>query len=496
VDLLPTTIVGSTPNHRFAGRDRAARKCGCAAGKGVDDPRCELSRELPHRYPIACTEKPARVAHTSMKKRRIGVVLAAVTAAYVLLSGNGPANAQGEIALGAVLDGLIDKVQQIIDDGKNAGIALEIEGGRQALLAIGAAKAAYQDSMRMTLEQLDAKVRANIDQLASQVNAIQAGGNVTLAQVTSRLQTIVSLMPLRTHEPKVGSIVPSFIATPTGGQDVTVRVTGSFELAGTAGFAPTLVVGARNIMATMSTSQELTFVVPWSNFRSLVDNYKVTFVGGQLIIPWADAPGSRRQDTYPLMLGLLPVSPGTISIVQNFTTRENPTRHYHGPSYHNGSRKEEGNDDHKDVHRADNADSGCAINRDTVRQIGSGSGDQGYGLVSVDEHVVVSTSTTIHHRAGSSGVNDYWIEFDETCPVDVAKTETIVVNSGTQIDLRWSDRRAYAVRDGAAYKVIFDSFDGKHLEYGGPANGYLINVEFQNKQVLISTQAASLLKWP
>jgi hypothetical protein len=431
-----------------------------------------------------------------MKKRRIGIVFAAVAAAYVLSSGNVPANAQGGIALGVVLDGLMDKVQQIIDDGKNAGVALEIEGGRQALLAIGAAKAAYQDSMKMTLEQLDAKSRANIDQLMSQVNAIQARGDVTLAQVTSRLQTIVSLMPLGTHEPKVGSIIPSFIAAPTGGQDVTVRVTGSFEFAGTAGFEPILVVGARNVMATMSTSQELTFVVPWSNFRSLVDNYKVTFVGGQLIIPWADAPGARRQDTYPLMLGLLPVSPGAISIVQNFTMRENPTRHYHGPSYHNGSRKEEGDDDHKDVRRSDNPDSGCTINRDTVKQIGSGTGDQSYGLVSVDENVAVSTSTTIHHRFGHSGVNDYWIEFDETCPVDVTKTETIGVNSGVQIDLHWSDRRAYPVHDGAAYKVIFDSFDGKHLEYGGPTNGYLINVEFQNKQVVISTQAASLLKWP
>ena len=57
-----------------------------------------------------------------------------------------PASSQvGEITVGIALNKLVDQLNQVILNARNAGLSLEIEAGREVNIAIANAQNAYQE---------------------------------------------------------------------------------------------------------------------------------------------------------------------------------------------------------------------------------------------------------------------------------------------------------------------------------------------------------------
>jgi hypothetical protein len=103
---------------------------------------------------------------------------------------------------------------------------------------------------------------------------------------------------------------------------------------------------------------------------------------------------------------------------------------------------------------------------------------------------------------GSSGVNDYWIEFDEDCPSNPS-TQTHqdvhvvngMENGQPKAELRWGDSRSFSLTPQATYNVIFDAFDGRHLEFSSPGGTYIV-VASDTAQVRLSTVDPATFSWP
>jgi len=423
----------------------------------------------------------------------------AVTLAALLL---GATPARADPTLGFVISQLMDQAQQTIEQARNAGLTLEMEAGRQVYLTLGQAQAAYTQSLDHTVDKVDDATRRNIAQLTTAVQGLRNHTFNDLRTLTGQLQVVVQSLPFREHQPQLATVSPHFAVPSLKAPALVFRFSGSFEFAGRQGFIPTLRIGQHTASADTATTQELKFLVPSEVVARLANTSRVVFIKAELTVPWQEKhllSTERLKDRYPILLGLLPSTPGRITIEQSYPVHEALPKHYKGPNHHLSSQREGGNDDHKDVRSSDVADPGCVINRDSVRLIGSGHGDQSYGLIAIDPSQVISTATTIHHPMGESGVNDYWIEFDEQCPsTRLQKDPPIVVNDGTAANLRWGDQRTYDLQPEAKYKIVFDSFDGQHAEYTRPQNHPqgLLRVGEGARQLELSTADPASLQWP
>lgn len=198
-----------------------------------------------------------------------------------------------------------------------------------------------------------------------------------------------------------------------------------------------------------------------------------------------------RTDNYDLLVGVLPASPGKISMVEKFHEPQDDIKHYVGPSHHLSSQRDGGNVDHKNVRSNDAADSGCSIVRASVALKGSGHGEQEFKIIEITEKSVVTEATTIYQRFGSSGVNDYWIEFDQKCSSLRESTQT------TEISIRWGERRSIDLHErNISWTVRASSFDGSHDEFGRPGGNQFLTVSADAGHVEVKASSADTLRFP
>ncbi len=219
----------------------------------------------------------------------------------------------------------------------------------------------------------------------------------------------------------------------------------------------------------------MTFLIPVNLLVADAKDVTYSFARAVLNVPWESSrflglSHPKITNAYPIIMGLLPSSPGRIKFVVSVRETGSDRRHYKGPNHHVGARREEGNND-QHVDLSDTATPGCSIDRGSTQIHGSGTGDQSFGIKSIDTTQVVSHADAIHHGFGSSGVCDFWIEFDEMCPTSsVRDLPETVINDASRTTLKWGDRRSYPLPANlTGYKVSYDSFDGQHLEYSAPS---------------------------
>jgi hypothetical protein len=424
------------------------------------------------------------------------------------VSGPGPlreeqAHAQvGAVTLGVALDRLMGQAQDLLERAKNAGNALEIEAGRQAFLVLGQAKVVYKEILNTTVDKIDSSARKTLNAVTTSLHDLESNGASAAQIVLSQLQTVAQLLPFHDHQPKIGGASPSFAVLSKGVAYVRFSFHGSFEFAGRANMKPMLNIGGSTLQPSKATSQDVEFMVPASSLAASARATAVTFVKAELTVPWVVERWIRSdkhyKDSFPILVGLLPTTPGGVSINEDWQEDSTTSKHMRGPSRHVGSRREEGNNDQPNVRASDNADPGCSLVGDSVKIFESGTGTYTKPfVVSRDNNVIVTETTTIHKSAGSSGVVDYWVEFDELCPIKVPKRNTIVVNDGNaKADLRWGDRRSYTLHPGAQFKVIVDQFDGKHLEYSRPSQRDFVTVGTSGDSIDLATADPRTLSWP
>jgi len=418
-----------------------------------------------------------------------------------------PANAQavavGSVTLSALLGRLTDQVQQLIEQARNGARSVEIEGGIQVLNAIANAREAYSESMNETVDRLDGAVKGNIDKLSGEVQQLEQHAAADANALANRLDVIVKSLPFRKHQPFLMSTTPSFVAIgdAQAAEAIVMVLNGSFEEAGNADHAPTLHVLGSTLKPAQTQTNGLTFALPRDQLvRARLAN-QFAVVHADLHVPWTEDHwyGDRhRESVFPVIVGIVPTVPGALSVTVSFTAPSSVQRHYTGPNHHLSSQREGGNDDHKDVPSSDSATPGCSIVRDSVRVVGSGHGDQSYGLTSVTTTAVASVATTIHHGAGESGVNDYWIEFNETCPSSTPGTNTYEFDSRHGI-IGWKETKTISFPAPPAhvdsYVVKFVGFDGTKIEWASPNTSRILTVKATGNGLELTVADPAQLKW-
>ncbi len=216
----------------------------------------------------------------------------------------------------------------------------------------------------------------------------------------------------------------------------------------------------------------MTFLVPQGALFSQTASQanKLQFANVSLVLPWqADnffgLLHARREDHFDVLIGSLPASPGTITVIHTVTGTIPAFKDFCSGNYHQASTHEAGNNDDKDHHWLTTPESGWHVVRGSSQaKIGSVQGDVGLpSLVSDDADRVVYTATTIHHGFGSSGSVDFSVCFKETQdqPTTHADSQSVA--------LKWGDSKAFDYTSGT-WQVTFVDFTGKSSDFRAPDN--------------------------
>ena len=398
--------------------------------------------------------------------------------------------------LGVVLNHMMDQLSTAILTARNAGETLEMEGGRNVNLAVANAQNAYADSLNLTMDKVDKQTKSTIDQLQSMVNQISAGSISGADDITGRAQQIVNSLPFRPHEPQITTISPSYVVPSRTDYPVAVRFSGNFEYAAKAEYTPSFEINSHKYTASQNSTQLLEFLVPVSVLFPASDPAKFAIATGTLTVPWASSSWGithKHSDSYSLVLGALPASPGHIKLTHTVPGTRRVTKRYVSQNYHLGSESQDGNNDEIDKPFGVAPESGWNIARGTsTLDVRAARGDQSHSFVSDDGGQVIWRVTTIHHglRGGPSGALDFNISFTEyqDVPDDQHPTEVVVLN--------WGDSRLFNYPTGT-WSISFDAFEGSHAELGGSTlSNKFITVQNQGGNLVIGTADPKSLVWP
>jgi len=436
---------------------------------------------------------------------RSTVQLLAAVVLMLAADTHSPALAQmgavGDLALGVALDKLADQLDQAVLDARNSGLAVEIEAGREASIAIADAKNAYAESLLLTVKTLDPSIKGTIDQLQQLVNSISEKSIQSVDAATARAQQIVNSLPLRSGEPQVSAMLPRFVVPSGRSYPVKIRVQGNFVDAARTGYAPYLEINGKRYTSQETTTQALTFLVPASDLFPVLgtsDATKFRSTFATLIVPWRELKffGLRsidHADTFKMIIGALPTSPGKIILIHKEITSKVEEKLFASTAYHQCSSRECGNNDDRDHTYAAKPETGWHVVRGSSAPILISKGGEfsGPSFVSDDGDQVVYKVTTIHRGAfGSSGFVNFQISFKESR----ISSETIEISE--EVLINWGDSKSYNYPPGT-WKLLFDSFDGHHNEFtGADDSNRLIKLSSQQGAIIVGTREPALLQWP
>ena len=122
-----------------------------------------------------------------------------VSSEPVLRAGQGPLTE----TVGYFLHLLTDQLQQVVDSARNAGLSVEIEGGREANIALQNAQNAYEESLNVTIDKAGALIEKNLNSLKSIVDEVSSGLPIEVADISSKSQQLINSLPFRPHEPQL-----------------------------------------------------------------------------------------------------------------------------------------------------------------------------------------------------------------------------------------------------------------------------------------------------
>jgi len=400
--------------------------------------------------------------------------------------------------LGAALIKLGDQLQQSIDDAKNAGLNVEIQGGREISLAIESFKNAYASSLNLTMDKLDTTVTNQFENLKSLTDAFSSNTAQTLGELTSKAQQIVNSLPFRKHEPQLTSFTPTYVVPSTQSYNISITCQGNFEAAAEPKMRPTLTIGNKTFQAAGG-NQTLQIKVPVDSVKTLPDvqQGKINYIIGNLNVPWRDSKflgifHPKRLDKYVLYIGILPKQPGTLTLQHTIDSPRHTVKSFMSSTFYQSSGVNGANDDHKDVPWLVTPDQGWHVVRNSSGFFpGNNVGDWSKSFISDDGDRVHYNVTTIHHGLfGTSGELFFRIGFDEYLDDNVKVTHSV------PFDINWGDSRTIDYGVGT-WKLVFKAFDGSTHEFVGddPSNPFIQIVKSGMTYMLV-TANPNTLKWP
>ena len=410
--------------------------------------------------------------------------------------------------MGVGLTKLGSSVVEAVDRAREAGNALEIEGGRQLFMAIQRLQEAYASSLTKTVNTLGPELRGDISQIESALAQLQSHTFRDVNTLTSQLQQIAITLPLHNKAPRLRDVLPHFVVASATSTAPILTANGVFEFASRPGFEPVFTIGSSTVTPIRNTDQDLSFAPPVPLLRPSGPAgdaaFKFGVVEGILTIPWESSRWlglrhRREVARYRTLITSLPESPGDILVQWRYPADSVITKRVESGDHEVCSESQCGNNDQIDKRFSLDPDPGCRVIRGTGTFDEKLAVGQRTNSIVSDVGTLVWSVTTIHKSLGTSGRYVFRLSMKEECTVPVERIGQVKVNERASqlLGLRWGSAAVIdSVRSAASWKVVFRAFDGSSAEYSGPTEeNPFLKVRFANNAIQLVTPGPSQLVW-
>jgi hypothetical protein len=383
--------------------------------------------------------------------------------------------------LGIILDGLADKLGNLIQDAENAGEVLLSSAGAQIAAAIEYAKTAYLDALNTTIDKISNLEKQTIDDLTTEIGYVEHHVIDQLRLIVDRGSIALNTIPFSNHFPQLGWYTPSYVAPDA--DSMLVEFDGNFFDAAREGYDPTLVVGGQTFTPASKTTLKLGFKVPVSLLKPKPDD--IVYVEMDLSVPYRKAIlgiiYKREVAKFSGMITLLPSKAGSIV----FDTDHLENRRFTQANHSGEFRQESTDDDIPDPIGSGRVSSspatpGWFINpADVHLQVNWAEGDwNDFGNRSNATTAAWSIATH-HHRIGTSGKIHFalvWTEYQD---------RQVHVPGEEKSDLAWGSSKMFQVPSGGTWTAHYTDFRGKTYDIGSAG--------FENPYLTVSTSGSSVM---
>lgn len=372
-------------------------------------------------------------------------------------------------------------VKKWIDKGVAGGLLLEVEGGRQANLAIENAKNAYLSSLDITIDKIDAAFKQNLLLINAMVTELETKTASDLFELTGRLQVLADSLPDATLQ--VRDFAPRVFCIENHAEEIPFTIHGRFPNIDQTTFS--LAIEELVIPATVTMTSHLQFLIPSKLFSKkdplhtslcpmvLHMKERTSFVSRLL---WSPVEGSVK-----LTLPIVKPSPGTISLqlVRRTLTQqvaESASAEYSqeapiGPFKRTGNQVFEAR-----------PSPGWSIKPETSRiEVLRQNGSHSCKLLEEASHVVRYRVCSYPDKANPKAVICFRIRFQQY------RDEITETSSEEPLSLNWGESVSRDVT-GASWRLALNGSDGSHQEFtqSNISHSYLsITQTGQNLQIQI-----------
>ena len=224
--------------------------------------------------------------------------------------------AQGIIA-SKLIDQMSHEMKKNIKYAYKKGLLLEIEAGNQINLAIERTKNAYESSLNLTIDKVDALFAKHLIELNNAVKLFHDAvttGVEGLDKMVEKAQAAALTLPYAGKQSQLISFTPTKIVLTEKESIINFVFKGSFSFADQEGFTPTFTIMDQTYKPTQNLLLDLTFQVSSKVFAA-VDPINNPCITGTLKAPWAQmGDPTPINSTYNLLFEVLPISPGRITV--------------------------------------------------------------------------------------------------------------------------------------------------------------------------------------
>ena len=384
------------------------------------------------------------------------------------------------VTLGALLSGLFDKVQQLIQGFQNAGLVLEVNAGAQIQALIQQAQSALTNALNTAAGDMSAQQQQIVSGIQGLVTDLQNGVTDDLAKV----QTIANILPWANKFPQLAGFTGNIVAPNIAG-DIQCSISGNFADIGEDGYDATLNVGGSIVTNGNKTTNLITFTIPRSSFK-FVDN-TVTYLPTTISVPYrvSEVLGlihKKEFATFDIIFIVLPNTPGTY----DFQTTKTVILPQTVSAVCSGLIWDSSDDDDDSI-KGCNMDGDWQCLRETVtyhfsRQEGN-PGDAWFDLGNASTSTFVGWHfKTEHHGMGTSGKLTVDLNYQKTH--NISQTQT--TDTGTMV-FSWGDTKVLTVDPTASWKITYHEFNGVTKEYASSdsSNPY-IRIATAGNQISLS----------
>lgn len=222
--------------------------------------------------------------------------------------------------VGDFLEGLFKDIemtmQEIINNAENAVAQAEIEACREVTIAIENTKEAYKESLEFTIKEVNDAITNDLGQLFSMADQIAKKNMDKVSDLIKQAQQLVNSLPFSNKQPQLTSVRPRYIVPTNSSNPILILFDGNFFYSADKDCKPSFSVSNLSLPLVSSTTQRLMFSASNKNFPPPLDLYSYNYLVGNLLIPWKSGWIITQPETsqYNVFLGILPLSPGKISL--------------------------------------------------------------------------------------------------------------------------------------------------------------------------------------